>query len=259
MTHSRPSDRPGAAGGGRGSRSAWRSRSASEWPPSRSGRHRQHPAPAHAHDASWAERRAERRHHPPLHPGGMLRNARTKCIGSSRRSAPRKASNASGSSTRRGGSASPPAPGRRGAPSTSVQSSATAAMPPAAPLVRLDRPDRIRIFNADDGTRVLGIIAPIHNEPDCMRSCHAHAPTRRCSASSTSRCGSTSSTTCWQLRNASSGSAWWRPFLPSWSWPALSCGGWCCVPVRAAHRGSAEGPWWRPLGAGRRCERGRDG
>jgi two-component system NtrC family sensor kinase len=42
------------------------------------------------------------------------------------------------------------------------------------PLVRLEGPDRVRIFRQDDGSRVLGVIAPIHNEPQCQGACHAH-------------------------------------------------------------------------------------
>ena len=46
----------------------------------------------------------------------------------------------------------------------------------AQPLSRLDRPDRTRIYMARDGTRVLGLIRPIENEPDCSNAaCHAHA------------------------------------------------------------------------------------
>jgi two-component system NtrC family sensor kinase len=45
----------------------------------------------------------------------------------------------------------------------------------AQPLVKLDRPDRMRIYRAHDGTRVLGLIRPIENEADCSNaSCHAH-------------------------------------------------------------------------------------
>jgi two-component system NtrC family sensor kinase len=45
----------------------------------------------------------------------------------------------------------------------------------AQPLARLDRPDRMRIYRARDGTRVLGLIRPIENEPDCSNAaCHAH-------------------------------------------------------------------------------------
>jgi len=46
----------------------------------------------------------------------------------------------------------------------------------AQPLTRLNRPDRLRIYKAPDGTRVLGLIQPIENEPDCSNAaCHAHA------------------------------------------------------------------------------------
>ncbi len=46
----------------------------------------------------------------------------------------------------------------------------------AQPLERLDRPDRMRIYRARDGGRVLGLISPIENEPDCSNAaCHAHS------------------------------------------------------------------------------------
>ena len=46
----------------------------------------------------------------------------------------------------------------------------------AQPLTRLHRPDRLRIYRAADGTRMLGLIRPIENEPDCSNAaCHAHA------------------------------------------------------------------------------------
>jgi two-component system NtrC family sensor kinase len=42
------------------------------------------------------------------------------------------------------------------------------------PLERLDTPERSRIFRAD-GYRVLGMITPIYNEPDCYNAaCHYH-------------------------------------------------------------------------------------
>jgi two-component system NtrC family sensor kinase len=45
------------------------------------------------------------------------------------------------------------------------------------PLDRLDIQQRARIFRAADGTRVLGIINPIPNEPSCSTAdCHAHSP-----------------------------------------------------------------------------------
>lgn len=44
----------------------------------------------------------------------------------------------------------------------------------AAPLVKLNRPDRFRIYRAN-GERVLGIITPIENQPSCSNAaCHAH-------------------------------------------------------------------------------------
>jgi two-component system, NtrC family, sensor kinase len=43
------------------------------------------------------------------------------------------------------------------------------------PLARLNRPDRFRIYRNGSGTRVLGIISPIENQPACSNaSCHAH-------------------------------------------------------------------------------------
>ena len=43
------------------------------------------------------------------------------------------------------------------------------------PLEKLDIRGRSRIFRAADGTRILGIINPIRNEPSCWTaSCHAH-------------------------------------------------------------------------------------
>ncbi len=42
------------------------------------------------------------------------------------------------------------------------------------PLAKLDRPDRFRVYR-DDGQRVLAIITPIENQPDCSNAaCHAH-------------------------------------------------------------------------------------
>jgi two-component system, NtrC family, sensor kinase len=42
------------------------------------------------------------------------------------------------------------------------------------PLARLNRPDRFRIYRSS-GQRVLGIITPIENQPDCSNAaCHAH-------------------------------------------------------------------------------------
>src|SRR5579862_7923879 len=43
------------------------------------------------------------------------------------------------------------------------------------PLARLNRPDRFRIYRNAAGSRVLGIITPIENQPDCSNAaCHAH-------------------------------------------------------------------------------------
>src|SRR5271169_588787 len=43
------------------------------------------------------------------------------------------------------------------------------------PLVRLNRPDRFRIYRNGGGHRVLGIITPIENQPSCSNAaCHAH-------------------------------------------------------------------------------------
>ena len=42
------------------------------------------------------------------------------------------------------------------------------------PLSRLNRSDRFRVYRAD-GTRVLGVITPIENQPACSNAaCHAH-------------------------------------------------------------------------------------
>ncbi|MGZ5095890.1 MAG: HAMP domain-containing protein, partial [Burkholderiales bacterium] len=42
------------------------------------------------------------------------------------------------------------------------------------PLAKLDRPDRFRVYR-DHGQRVLAIITPIENQPDCSNAaCHAH-------------------------------------------------------------------------------------
>jgi len=47
------------------------------------------------------------------------------------------------------------------------------------PLEHLERADRVRIFRGGDGRRVLGIIAPIQNEPQCTTTCHAHPASQR--------------------------------------------------------------------------------
>jgi two-component system NtrC family sensor kinase len=48
------------------------------------------------------------------------------------------------------------------------------------PLEKLEMPARVRVFRARDGTRVLGIINPIPNEPGCSAAaCHAHDGSQR--------------------------------------------------------------------------------
>ena len=50
----------------------------------------------------------------------------------------------------------------------------------AAPLTRLERPDRARVFTDARGERVLGVIRPIENAPACSNAaCHAHSPDQR--------------------------------------------------------------------------------
>jgi len=50
----------------------------------------------------------------------------------------------------------------------------------AQPLTRLQRKDRTRIFRSEGGHRVLAVILPIENHPDCSTAaCHAHPPERR--------------------------------------------------------------------------------
>jgi len=48
------------------------------------------------------------------------------------------------------------------------------------PLHDLGRQDRFRIYEAAGGGRVLGIINPIENQPDCSNAeCHAHPPSQK--------------------------------------------------------------------------------
>jgi len=43
------------------------------------------------------------------------------------------------------------------------------------PLERVDRHDRTRVFQTASGERILGVIAPLHNESGCANAdCHAH-------------------------------------------------------------------------------------
>ncbi|MFO8073398.1 MAG: ATP-binding protein [Polyangia bacterium] len=45
------------------------------------------------------------------------------------------------------------------------------------PLVRVDRPNRAREFVGKDGSRKMGMVSPIYNEPSCSEApCHAHPP-----------------------------------------------------------------------------------
>lgn len=48
------------------------------------------------------------------------------------------------------------------------------------PLIKLDRPDRFRIYRNGGGSRVLGIITPIENQPACATAdCHAHPASQK--------------------------------------------------------------------------------
>ncbi len=48
------------------------------------------------------------------------------------------------------------------------------------PLTHLDRPDRFRIYRNGGGTRILGIVTPIENQPSCSNAaCHAHPASQR--------------------------------------------------------------------------------
>jgi two-component system, NtrC family, sensor kinase len=45
------------------------------------------------------------------------------------------------------------------------------------PLIKVDTPYRARIYHEHDGSRKLGMITPIYNEPSCAEAdCHAHSP-----------------------------------------------------------------------------------
>lgn len=49
----------------------------------------------------------------------------------------------------------------------------------AQPLAHLDRPDRLRIFRAN-GSRILGVITPIENQPSCYNAeCHYHPASQK--------------------------------------------------------------------------------
>ena len=48
------------------------------------------------------------------------------------------------------------------------------------PLVRLNRPDRFRVYRDAKRQRVLGVITPIENRASCSNAeCHAHPPNQR--------------------------------------------------------------------------------
>jgi two-component system NtrC family sensor kinase len=48
------------------------------------------------------------------------------------------------------------------------------------PLTRLNRPDRMRVYTAKNGERILGLIVHIENGPDCSGApCHAHPPDKQ--------------------------------------------------------------------------------
>jgi two-component system NtrC family sensor kinase len=50
----------------------------------------------------------------------------------------------------------------------------------SAPLTKLQRPDRARIFTDKQGERILGVIRPIENSPACSNNnCHVHPATQR--------------------------------------------------------------------------------
>ncbi len=49
----------------------------------------------------------------------------------------------------------------------------------AVPTVNAPLEERIRIFTAQDGSRRLGIISPIHNEDGCSGDCHFHPEDKR--------------------------------------------------------------------------------
>lgn len=48
------------------------------------------------------------------------------------------------------------------------------------PLSKLSRSDRVRVFRDPGGERLLGVIRPVDNKPECWNAaCHAHEPSRR--------------------------------------------------------------------------------
>ena len=50
----------------------------------------------------------------------------------------------------------------------------------SAPLAKLERPDRARIFTDKQGHRLVAVIRPIENSPDCSNSgCHVHPASKQ--------------------------------------------------------------------------------
>jgi two-component system, NtrC family, sensor kinase len=50
----------------------------------------------------------------------------------------------------------------------------------AKPLTKLAQRDRARIFRSEDGARIMAVIRPIENQPECSNAaCHAHPASRR--------------------------------------------------------------------------------
>ena len=49
----------------------------------------------------------------------------------------------------------------------------------AQPRAGLERADRMRIFRSPGGGRILGVIAPIYNAPECTTACHVHPASQR--------------------------------------------------------------------------------
>jgi two-component system NtrC family sensor kinase len=50
----------------------------------------------------------------------------------------------------------------------------------AAPLEKLNRSDRARVFTSPEGERILGVILPVENHPDCSTAaCHVHPASQK--------------------------------------------------------------------------------
>ena len=188
----------------------------------------------------------------------MLRNDRDGRAPHHRRtSGPSRASPASASSTRRDGSAPPPRPAEVG-PLVDIGRGAVLRLPPEATVrsTAWSGADRVRIFRGSDGQRVLGIIAPIHNEPQCATACHAHPrqPERPGGARRAALHGRR-----WTRPSAArSARCRWaslRPSPPCCSWPGSWSGAWCWRPVRPPDRGHGPRGRRRPRDARARSPR----